>query len=85
MSGRPHVSDRLSSVGNVIDEWLQDATRFTTVQGLARVAAVFANGGPAMAVGVFVDALDPDAIQRTERGAEGRDVTMHYDEVAGTA
>jgi hypothetical protein len=39
VSGWPHVSDRLSSVGNVIDEWLEDATRFTTVQALARVEA----------------------------------------------
>lgn len=199
MSGRPHVSDRLSSVGNVIDEWLEDATRFTTVQALARVeaaararrlaamvavldarqaadgpvererwyldnwaavaaqvgaeanitasaashqlliavalrdrlprvAAVFADGlvsyravevivwrtaqtvdpvalaavdaavadalltraplsddGLAMVVDAVVDALDPDAIDRTERGAEGRDVTVHYDDVAGTA
>jgi hypothetical protein len=193
------VSDRLSSVGYVIDEWLHDATRFTTVQALARVeaaararrlaamaavldarqaangpvererwyldnwaavaaqvgaeanitasaaahqlliavalrdrlprvAAVFADGlvsyravevivwrtaqmvdpaalaavdaavadalvtraplsddGLAMAVDTCVDALDPDAIERTERGAEGRGLTVHYDAVAGTA
>jgi hypothetical protein len=41
--------------------------------------------GLAMAVDAIVDALDPDAIERTERGAEGRDVTVHYDAVAGTA
>jgi hypothetical protein len=197
--GRPHMSDRLSSVGNVIDEWLKDATRFTTVQGLARVeaaararrlaamvavldarqaadgavererwyldnwaavaaqvgaeanitasaashqlliavalrdrlprvAAVFADGlvsyravevivwrttpianpvalaavdaavadalmarapvsddGIAMSVDAFVDALDPDAIERTKRGAKSRGVTVHHDDAAGTA
>lgn len=199
VSGRPWMSDRLSSVADVIDEWLDDATRFTTVQDLARVeaaararrlaamvavldarqaadgaverercyldnwaavaaqvgaeanisasaashqlliavalrdrlprvAAVFADGlvsyrgvevivwrtaqivdpaalaavdaavadalvpraplsddGLAMSVDAFVDALDPDAIQRTERGAKSREVTVHYDDAAGTA
>jgi hypothetical protein len=39
VSRRRHVSDRLSSVADVIEEWLNDATRFTTVQALARVEA----------------------------------------------
>ncbi|WP_237572006.1 DUF222 domain-containing protein [Mycolicibacterium lacusdiani] len=41
--------------------------------------------GLAMAVDAFVDALDPEAIQRTERGAKSRGVTVHHDEAAGTA
>jgi hypothetical protein len=41
--------------------------------------------GLVMAVDAIVDALDPDAIQRTERGAEGREVIVHHDAVAGTA
>ena len=42
-------------------------------------------GQLAEARGVEVEALDPDAIERTESAAEGRDVTVHYDDVAGTA
>jgi hypothetical protein len=47
--------------------------------------APLSDDGLAMVVDAVVDALDPDAIDRTERGAEGRDVTVHYDDVAGTA
>jgi hypothetical protein len=47
--------------------------------------APLSDDGLATAVDSFVDALDPDAIQRTERGAESREVTVHHDAVTGTA
>jgi hypothetical protein len=47
--------------------------------------APLSDDGLAMAVDAFVDALDPDAIERTERGAESRGVTVHHDDAAGTA
>ena len=57
----------------------------------AAVANALVTGAPlsedglAVAVDAIVDALDPDAIERTKRGAESRGVTVHHDEAAGTA